>query len=82
MEIKFTSNRKGRANQPTILRVSTLKRPSEKRLATTASGKIGQYEFDRIWTIWTCGESNYQVKSTWYMSLWLWLAYPKIFLVI
>ena len=36
----FSSNRKGRSS-PVILRVSTLKRPSEgKRLATTASGKI------------------------------------------
>ena len=34
----FSSNRKGRST-PVILRVSTLKRPSEgKRLATTASG--------------------------------------------
>ena len=40
----FSSNRKGRSS-PVILRVSTLKRPSEgKRLATTASGKIYYYE--------------------------------------
>ena len=34
----YSSNRKGRSS-PSLLRVSTLKRPSEKRLATTASGK-------------------------------------------
>lgn len=34
----YSSNRKGRS-APSLLRVSTLKRPSEKRLATTASGR-------------------------------------------
>jgi hypothetical protein len=37
----YSSNRKGRSS-PSLLRVSTLKRPSEKRLATTASGRTWQ----------------------------------------
>jgi hypothetical protein len=38
----YSSNRKGRSS-PSLLRVSTLKRPSEKRLATTASGRTWQH---------------------------------------